>query len=86
MRPVPPQVESHELWASGLNEGDVCQLNFESGWWDVRILEVRPEAEKKFLVKPLLYNIEHSVNADVLRPKTVWVWNAVSKEWRPKGN
>ena len=84
VRPAPPALDSarHARWAAALKAGDPCQLRYEDGWWDVLVIR---KSGGEYVVKPLLYDIEHSVAADVLRPKVEWTWDVGSKQWRARG-
>lgn len=78
MRPVPPPVPDHAQWVSSLREGHLCQLLFEGGWWDARVMAL---TDDKFTVKPLFYDLQREVGSDALRPKTEWTWNKTSKKF-----
>ena len=83
IRPRPPVLRAHARWAASLGKGAHCQLLYEGGWWDVVVLSTEPAGT--YTVKPLLYDIEHTVEAAVLRPKVGWVWNSAAKAWRAMG-
>ena len=79
IRPPPPQTPPG--FPSQLPLGKLLSLLHEDGWWEVRLLERRPatgEEEASFLVRSDLYNVEHWVGADKLRPR--WVFQV--NRWR----
>ena len=95
-RPEPAKLvgSAFAAWGSALvpNPGDArgiamgvvkptLQLLYDGGWWDVLLLS---KAGSTHVVKPTLYEIEHTVTLDVLRPKPTWTWDSKAKGWLPE--
>ena len=65
-------------WTAKIRRGDLLDMAFEGGWWQVRLVErlasnrgVGPDAcarGARFRVRAELYNVVHEVSADQLRP------------------
>jgi hypothetical protein len=82
VRPLPPQ-PADGRWLGALSVGDLVQLSYIGGWWDVKVLEVRPQPlfdEPQWIVKSVDFEAVHTVDAAVLRPHAQW--DGVSKAWR----
>jgi len=82
VRPLPPQ-PADGRWLGALSVGDLVQLSYIGGWWDVKVLEVRPQPlfdEPQWIVKSVDFEAVHTVDAAVLRPHAQW--DGASKAWR----
>ena len=67
----------------------MLELLFEDGWWEVSLSSVslapsagagKGEARARFHVASVAYAAEHTVDADVLRPR--WLWDKEAHVWR----
>jgi chemotaxis protein histidine kinase CheA len=82
VRPLPPQ-PADGRWLGALSVGDLVQLSYIGGWWDVKVLEVLPQPlfdEPQWIVKSVDFEAVHTVDAAVLRPHAQW--DGASKAWR----
>ena len=81
LRPPPPPLGAAPTgWASRLRSGELVQLSYEHGWWDVKFVR---RSGSEFTVLAATYNITHVVGKARLRP--CWVHDAAAappKQWR----
>ena len=84
VRPLAPEQTSEERseWLAALEEGSVVQLQYIAGWWDVLVLE---RAGDEWRVKSMHFEAEHTVTAEMLRPKPQWYWDGGAKAWLIRG-
>ena len=86
VRPLPPSMPPAEgvVWPSAVAVGDVVQLSYIGGWWDVQVQQILPEADPpQWVVKSLHFEATHTVESSLLRPQPVWTWHAPSTSWVP---
>ena len=81
LRPPPPPLSAAPTgWASRLRSGELVQLSYEHGWWDVKFVR---RSGSEFTVLAATYNITHVVGKARLRP--CWLHDAAAeppKQWR----
>ncbi len=85
VRPLPmPPV--HADWVHALKVGDIVQLAYIGGWWDVQVMQLRAQqTPPQWVVKSVHFEATHTVDASQLRPQPKWYWDMSRKSWLERG-